>query len=173
MTTSDQILDLPEIKLNVYIWKQQLSKNTSFIYLGAANPQGSQNAKICFKWSDLSPDEKKLRGAGQVQVRGAHLRQKRFLLENTCFVDPEILWSYSALMWKQTGHKHWRGEDESFLHKGVLSEEASWDEGALWKSYPQTVGSRLMVPRVDSPENHYEDSWMSTPPLMKNAKVRL
>ena len=24
-----------------------------------ANPQGSQNAEICFKWSDLSPDEKK------------------------------------------------------------------------------------------------------------------
>ena len=116
---------------------------------------------------------KKLRGAGQVQVRGAHLRRKRFLPESTCFVDPEILWSYSALMWKQTGYKHWRGEDESFLHKGVLSEEASRDEGALWKSYPQTVGSRLMVPRVDSPENHYEDSWMSTPPLMKNAKVRL
>ena len=102
--------------------------------------------------------KKKLRGAGQVQVRGAHLRRKRFLPENTCFVDPEILWSYSALMWKQTGHKHGRGEDKSFLHKGVLSEEASRDEGALWKSYPQTVGSRLMVPRVDSPENHYEDS---------------
>ena len=50
--------------------------------------------------------KKKLRGAGQVQVRGEHLRQKRFLPENTCFVDPEILWSYSALMWKQTGHKH-------------------------------------------------------------------
>ena len=50
--------------------------------------------------------EKKLRGAGQVQVRGAHLRPKRFLPENTCFVDPEILWSYSALMWKQTGYKH-------------------------------------------------------------------
>ena len=50
--------------------------------------------------------KKKLRGAGQVQVRGAQLRRKRFLPENTCFVDPEILWSYSALMWKQTGHKH-------------------------------------------------------------------
>ena len=34
------------------------------------------------------------------------LRRKRFLPENTCFVDPKILWSYSALMWKQTGHKH-------------------------------------------------------------------
>ena len=35
--------------------------------------------------------EKKLRGAGQVQMRGAHLWQKRFVPDNTCFVDVEIL----------------------------------------------------------------------------------
>ena len=50
------------------------------------------------------------------------------------------------------------GENQSFLHRKVVSEEASWDEETLWKSCPQTVGSRLMVTGTDFPENHHEDS---------------
>ena len=41
------------------------------------------------------------------------------------------------------------------------------DEEALWKSYPHTVESRLMVTQTDSPENPHEHSRMSTCPLTK------
>ena len=76
-------------------------------------------------------------------------------------------------MQKQDGHKHQRDEDQSFLHKGVISEEASWVEETLWKSCPQTVGSCLILTPTDSPENRHEDSWMSISPLTKKSKLRL
>ena len=74
-----------------------------------ANPQGSQNAGICFKWSELLPDEKSSEAPDRFTRRSAHLWQKRFVPDNTCFVDAhffaELFIVNAEARWLQTGKK--------------------------------------------------------------------
>ena len=61
-------------------------------------------------------------------------------------------------MQKQDGDDYLQGEDESFPQEARVSDEAALHEEALWKSYLQTRGSRLMVTQTNRPENQAGDS---------------
>ena len=74
-------------------------------------------------------------------------------------------------MQKQDGSDYLQGEDESFPQETRVSDEAASHEEALWKSYLQTCGPRLMVTRTNRPENQAGDSSIPIFPIIKKAKL--
>ena len=65
--------------------------------------------------------------------RSAHLRQKRFVPDNTCFVDANFLQNCSLGMQKQDGSEQVKGKVKCHLQETIISDETAQDEEALWK----------------------------------------
>ena len=65
--------------------------------------------------------------------RSAHLCQKRFVHDNTCFVDANFLQNCSLGMQKRDGHKQVKGKVKHYLQDTIISDETAQDEEALWK----------------------------------------
>ena len=65
--------------------------------------------------------------------RSAHLFQKRFVPDNTCFVDANFLHNCSLGMQKQDGYEQVKGKVERYLQETIISDKTAQDEEALWK----------------------------------------
>ena len=65
--------------------------------------------------------------------RSAHLCQKRFVPDNTCFVDVNFLQNCSLGMQKQDSYEQVKGKVKRYLQETIISDETAQDEEALWK----------------------------------------
>ena len=78
-------------------------------------------------------DEKSSEAPDRFTRRSAHLCQKRFVLDNTCFVDANLLHNCSLGMQKQDGYEQVKGKVKRYLQETIISDETVQDEEALWK----------------------------------------
>ena len=66
-------------------------------------------------------------------MRSAHLCQKRFVPDNTFFVDANFLQNCSLGMQKQDGYEQVKWKVKRYLQETIISDETAQNEEALWK----------------------------------------